>query len=157
MRILVMSDSHSDEYSVRHAIEEQKNEASVLIHLGDGERDVDLSAPLLSGMKVVQVRGNCDFGSLLNVNEIIDVAGKRIFCTHGYVEHVKYGETVLEEKASQYNADIILYGHTHKAVTSFRNGVYYFNPGSIREGMYGFIDITPSGIMCVHRDMYERP
>ena len=48
---------------------------------------------------------------------------------------------------------INLYGHTHQTVTWYDEGLYVLNPGSIRSGEYGMIDITPSGIMVLQADV----
>lgn len=51
------------------------------------------------------------------------------------------------KRARQEGADIVLYGHTHTGVTCYDDGLYIMNPGSIRDGHYGMIDIVPGGIM----------
>ena len=66
---------------------------------------------------------------------------------HGHAEHVKYGTDELICRARQEGADIVLYGHTHSGVTAYDDGLYIMNPGSIRDGHYGMIDIVPGGIM----------
>ena len=149
MRIIVISDTHGDPYAIRKVLELQPS-ASALIFLGDGERDMDYVLGMTGDMRVVMVKGNCDFASQLDSSSLQIFGGKRIFCTHGYIENVKYGLYTLIEKGSQYQADIILYGHTHVPVTEYIDGIYCFNPGSLREGNYGFIDITDAGIVCVN-------
>ena len=148
MRILVFSDSHGSTGCFREALIDHP-EADMIIHLGDGERDLEKLSEYTEGKKIVQVCGNCDFCSQLPVNEIIDVAGKRIFCSHGHPEFVKHGTEVFVEKARSLGAHIALYGHTHEAVTSYDDGLYVMNPGTIKFGQYGIIDITPSGIMLL--------
>lgn len=124
-------------------------EATMIIHLGDGEKDFDALESAVAGRRVVQVCGNCDFGSLLPNNEIVDVAGVRIFCSHGHTELVKHGTQEFIQKAKSLNARIALYGHTHQSVTAYDDGLYIMNPGCARNGEYGMIDITPSGIMLL--------
>lgn len=125
----------------------------MVIHLGDGERDFSGMEDLLEGKKLVQVCGNCDYASMLPVNEIITAGGVKIFCTHGFAEHVKFGPQELYAKALAVNARIALYGHTHNSVTEYVDGLYVMNPGSARSGEYGAIDITPSGIMLLKMKM----
>ena len=148
MRILVFSDSHGSTKCIRDALFYHK-EASAVIHLGDGERDLRSFDGLLEGKQVIQVCGNCDFASLLPVNELITLASTRIFCTHGHTELVKHGTQTLYSKARALGARIALYGHTHESVTDYCDGLYVMNPGSARYGEYGAIDITPSGIMLL--------
>lgn len=148
MRILVFSDSHGSRHCIREALF-MHPEADTVIHLGDGERDFGGMEDLLEGKKLVQVCGNCDYASTLPVNEIITAGGVKIFCTHGFAEHVKFGPQELYAKASAAGARIALYGHTHVSVTEYIDGLYVMNPGSARSGEYGAIDITPSGIMLL--------
>ncbi len=148
MRILVFSDSHGLTCRMRDAIMNHP-EADMIIHLGDGERDIEAVSDVIAGRKVVQVCGNCDFYSQLPVNEIITVNGTKIFCSHGHTELVKHGIGAFVSKAKSINARIALYGHTHESVTDYDDGLYIMNPGSIRNGEYGAIDITPEGIMLL--------
>lgn len=152
MRILVFSDSHGSTGCMREALLAHP-EADMIIHLGDGERDLEKLSEYVGDTPVVQVCGNCDFYSLLPANEIVDAAGARIFCSHGHTELVKHGTQVFIEKAKSLNARIALYGHTHQTVTFYDDGLYVMNPGSIRAGEYGVIDITPGGIMLLQMDV----
>lgn len=155
MRILVLSDSHSNRNNVRKAVELMRDTASMIIHLGDGERDMNFADGMLDKFEIVQVRGNCDIGSILPEMKIIQVRDKIFLCTHGHIERVKYGDFLLKEAAEKYGADVILYGHTHKPVTKFEDSKFYFNPGSLREGKFGYIDVVNSQINCVHLDLYD--
>lgn len=148
MRILVFSDSHGSTHRMRDAVM-MHDDADMIIHLGDGERDMAALEDVIAGRRVVQVCGNCDFYSQLPVNEIITAAGTKIFCSHGHTELVKHGTGAFINKAKSLGARIALYGHTHQSVTDYVDGLYIMNPGSIRNGEYGAIDITPSGIMLL--------
>lgn len=149
MRILVLSDSHSDVYSLRTAIKNHTS-AEVVVFLGDGEKDLYEVSDLLMGKHVIAVKGNCDFYSSLDENIVQTIAGKKIFITHGYLENVKFGDDRLIYKGQSLDSDIILYGHTHVPVSKYIDEIYVFNPGSIRDGNYGFIDITEKGVICVN-------
>lgn len=149
MRILVVSDSHGDAYALYNAILQQPS-AQVVIHLGDGESDMGQAMGLCENKRVISVRGNCDWGSLLPALALERVAGRLLYCTHGYAENVKYGDGQLRQQARACKADIALYGHTHRAVTDYEDGLYLMNPGSVANGEYGIIDITPAGIVCVN-------
>lgn len=148
MRILVFSDSHGSTSGMRDALIDHP-EADMIIHLGDGERDLEHLSQHIGSKRVVQVCGNCDFYSQLPQNEIIEVSGRKIFCSHGHTEFVKHGTQYFIEKAKSLGARIALYGHTHESVTAYDDGLYVMNPGSIRMGEYGAIDISPSGIMLL--------
>lgn len=145
MRVLVLSDSHGDVYKLRRAIDSQPT-AKLIVFLGDGEYDID---SVECRVPVIKVRGNCDFGSSLPLNFTDEVCGKKIYCTHGFHENVKYTTENLISVAKSHGAHIALYGHTHVPVTSYDGGLYLVNPGSVREGSFAVIDITDSGIMPI--------
>ncbi len=149
MRLLVFSDSHGNTARMTDAILMHK-EADMIIHLGDGERDIDKIKDVIGTTPLVQVCGNCDFLSALPENEYIFAKGNKILCTHGHTEGVKHGAQMLYAKAKAAGARIALYGHTHIPVTHYDDGFYVMNPGSIREGCYGVVDITDSGIICIN-------
>lgn len=144
MRILVISDSHGDSYAVRQAIAEQPT-AKIMFFLGDGEHDLDFLDSSASRLFVHKVKGNCDFGSSLPAYVVDEVNGVRIYACHGYAEQVKYGTSALRERAADSKVSIALYGHTHVADTTYDNGIWLVNPGSIRQGSYAVIDITENG------------
>ena len=147
MRILVISDSHGDPYAVKQAVDEQPT-AKILFYLGDGEHDLSLIEGR-QNIYIHKVKGNCDYGSTLPSYVVDEVDGVRIYATHGYVERVKYGKTLLRQYAADNKATIALYGHTHVADTTYDDGIWFVNPGSIRMGEYAVIDITPKGIMPI--------
>ncbi len=148
MRILVVSDTHGDSDALHQAILSQPK-AEIVIHLGDGENDVDSVKPYFPNKMFLQVRGNCDFGSSLPHSEEFLTEGVRIFYTHGHIYNVKWQDDLIRAAARERHADILLYGHTHQAVSAYQDGLYILNPGSLKriDGSYGFIDITAQGII----------
>ena len=79
--------------------------------------------------------------SLLPVDCTLSVGGLAFYCAHGHNAQVKSGTSQLFKIAKKHNADIVLYGHTHIPVNSIENGVHLFNPGSVKSGVYGLIDV----------------
>lgn len=151
IRILVVSDTHGDYWSLDRAVSEQPN-ADTIIHLGDGEREFDSLKEIYPKKDIRFVAGNCDFASLAPHSDETILSSKRIFYTHGHDYYVKHGLSQLMSEGRSRKADIILYGHTHVAYTSYEDGMYIMNPGSLghpRDGKatYGVIDITPAGIV----------
>ncbi|MCQ2463759.1 MAG: YfcE family phosphodiesterase [Clostridia bacterium] len=146
MRIIVFSDSHGDTYRMIKTVE-MHPEAKQIIFLGDGEYDIGQIEAYFKDRSFIKVKGNCDFASSLPAYEIRMVNGKKIYITHGYAEGVKYSLDNLIYRALEMKADIVLYGHTHCAESFYEDGMHIMNPGSIRDGYYGIIDITPDGIM----------
>lgn len=151
MRILVMSDSHGHYYQMYLAITQQPTATAVVL-LGDGSQEMDEIEEQFScdARKFYRVRGNCDWGSDLPIYTVEIFGGKRFYCTHGFMEKVKYGDEGLISDARGFNADIALFGHTHNPRISYEDGLYLFNPGSIADGNYGVVDVTEQGIMCIH-------
>ena len=148
MRILVVSDTHRDSYSLRQAILQQPK-AEVVLHLGDGEAEImDMKLEFPQRM-IIPVRGNCDWGSTLPATEELCLEGQRIFMTHGHLYQVKMGYYPIYCAAREKKADILLFGHTHVPMQDYDDGLYVLNPGSLHgaNASYGILDITPAGIM----------
>jgi uncharacterized protein len=151
MRIVVISDTHGDFSGFELAVSQQPK-ADLFIHLGDCERDVDDIKSLFPDKQFLTVSGNCDFGSITPPEDEIIVCDKRIFFTHGHTYRVKYSPYQAIDEAKRRKSDILLFGHTHLPFTSYEDGLYVMNPGSIghpAEGKptYGVIDITKAGIV----------
>ncbi len=146
MRILVLSDSHRDIASLRLAL--TRNDADVLVFLGDGLNDWEEVLPLIGNKRFIAVKGNNDYDSMYPLNITEKINGQIVYCTHGHREGVKYGLKTLEQKARKMGAAIALFGHTHVPYTSYDDGLYIMNPGSVRQNSCGIIDITNKGIMC---------
>lgn len=147
MRVLVLSDSHGDRWRLLKAIDAQP-EAKYIIHLGDGAQDME-GLEKLPGKITLQVRGNGDFEPDIPYSLHGKIAGVSYYACHGHMEFVKHGDRMLWEKARDFGASLVLYGHTHEAVTTYRDGVWLMNPGSVHQGEYGVVDITPQGVMPI--------
>lgn len=154
MRIIVMSDTHQ-EYRAAKKLIQLHEEADLFLHCGDGYQECELLQREFPNRKLKWVRGNCDFGcsSEIKLNEIFEAGQARIFMTHGHLYHVKYSLEDLVEAGAAYNANVILYGHTHVASVAYKNGVYVMNPGSLGQprggkASYGIVDVTEKEIVC---------
>ncbi|OPJ64170.1 metallophosphoesterase [Clostridium oryzae] len=128
MLIAVVSDTHMDGYSMKKVLKKIKS-ADMLIHLGDNVSDAKWFEKNF-GNRVVYVRGNCDYSPSEPAEIIEEICGKRIFITHGHHYGVKYGIEELQSKAEAENANIALYGHTHRSAVDYIRGIWYINPGS---------------------------
>ena len=146
MRLLVLSDTHGDFNSLRRALDAQRN-AEVIIHCGDGAEQYRYLKETCSDRQVIGVRGNCDWTSKLPTEETVTVGGKTLFITHGHLYQAKFTFMNMVYAAREPKADILLFGHTHQAVTEYDDGLYIMNPGSCHGyyATYGIIDITPKG------------
>ena len=146
MRILVVSDTHGDLRTLMKAVNAQPS-AEIIVHCGDGDEQVQYLKDTIKDKMIVGVRGNCDWCSSLPSKEILSVCGKRIFITHGHLYNAKVGMYNIMCSAREEKADILLFGHTHNAMTYYEDGLYVMNPGSCSGYMasYGYIDITDKG------------
>ncbi len=144
MKICVFSDSHG---YAKNMIEAVRREApSLCFFLGDGETDLVTLRSRYPEMPLNVVRGNCDLRSVqpLSLNAVI--GGVRIFAVHGHQHEVKYDDSLRElcRAALRSNADIVLFGHTHRPHLERHLGMEILNPGSIgkvREPSYGLLTI----------------
>lgn len=152
MRILVISDSHGHSQNVSWAIE-QESAAKYIVHLGDGERDMEPHLFAYPNKTIIQIGGNCDYSSFNPSSQLFIAEGKRIFATHGHPYYVKSGLTSLYFAAKEKDAELVLYGHTHNPHLEIYNGLTFLNPGSLADGNYATVDITSKGIECVHRKL----
>jgi len=136
MRIGVISDTHGDRASINQAVKVVPN-ADLWLHAGDYSQDAVYLAGLVT-VPVFAAKGNCDGQTSAKVDEFIEVAGKKIWLTHGHRYSVKQGAGDLIEWGRQYEVDIIIYGHTHIPDQLWHEGLLIFNPGSAAEPRAGF-------------------
>ena len=148
MRILVVSDTHGDFYSFKKAVENERS-ADIIIHCGDSKDELEEIKMCFPNKAIIAVKGNCDFGSTLPLEETRVIENKKLFITHGHLYNVKMSLYPICCKARQENADIVVFGHTHNALCEYDDGLYIINPGSLSGSYasYAYIDITEKGIM----------
>lgn len=128
MRIAVISDTHGEiDLVVRKLI--SIKDVDLILHLGDYSKDAEKISKKLS-VKSVIVKGNGDFGTLYNEDELVEMYGKKIFLTHGHRYGVHRNLNNLYYRGLELEADIILYGHTHVPLVLEENGITIMNPGS---------------------------
>ena len=152
MRIVVFSDSHGDIFQAVEVVRRNEKE-KVFIFLGDGVDELETLKEMYPHKEFIGVRGNCDFFCHLPDEYTMDVDGVKLLCTHGHLYGVKSTHEKLAESARKKGASVALYGHTHKSLVKYDDGLYLVCPGSIsrpadRYPSYATIDITPKGIFC---------
>lgn len=74
--------------------------------------------------------------------------------SHGHLFGVKSGIGGMRAEALSNGCDIMLYGHTHEAFTDYADGLYVMNPGSVKNGNYGIIEIISGGILTSIAECY---
>lgn len=128
MRIGIMGDSHGDSYSIKRAVQVVGN-VDFWLHTGDYYRDGAILTTV-ANQEVIAVAGNCDGRIDAKPDEFIDVKGYRIWLTHGHRYGVKQDLTELKSWAVRFEADVVVFGHTHQSFISQESGLLLFNPGS---------------------------
>lgn len=128
MKLMVFSDTHGQPDRMLAAI--AQNSPDMVIHLGDGGRDIEKIKKQFPQIPLEAVRGNCDYSSALPESALLTVCGVRLFITHGHVFSVKQTLSLLIDEARSKNADMVLYGHTHTANNTMAGGLYVLNPGA---------------------------
>lgn len=141
MKVLVTSDTHGfyneiSDYVIGHG------GIDLIIHAGDNTSDAK-DIEYETGIKCIGVRGNNDFfDPSYEYHELINIGKYKILLTHGHKENVYRGYKNLLDKAKKYEANIVIFGHTHVYVNKFIGDVLFINPGSPslpRDGNPGFI------------------
>lgn len=145
MKILVLSDSHGDKYSLEKSITKENN-TDMIIHLGDGLNEFE---DIMLNSKITNycVAGNCDFETTAPYTRIIIAADKRLFIAHGHTFDVKETYSKIIKAAKSENADICLFGHTHMQYKSVIDDMIVLNPGAVNYfNDYAVIKIVNSNI-----------
>ncbi len=157
MKILVFSDSHSNQKYIEKALEMHNFCADLVIFLGDGIRDIENVKSRHSHLNFFVVKGNCDvFSSAEYPNySVLDLDGIKVLITHGHLFGVKSGYDRILYKAAEMEADAVFFGHTHVPIEYStyvgEKRIQLFNPGSIAySGTYGVINTSNGILVCSH-------
>ncbi|MDY3905432.1 MAG: YfcE family phosphodiesterase [Lawsonibacter sp.] len=146
MKILVFSDSHRSRGGMLDAIDAHRPDQ--VIHLGDLQSDAEELTYVYPKLPICMVPGNCDGWTMDPLKKQITLAGKRILLSHGHLWGVKKGYEAAVADARAVGADILLFGHTHRALCQqLEDGLWMMNPGASRSS-YGLIRIEQGQIHC---------
>lgn len=91
----------------------------------------------------------------------LNIEGKKIYIAHYPMNKDGSFKTHIKEANAQENenmfleieADIYLYGHTHKEIYNVNNNKLYINPGAL--GCPGKTDNAPYGILDINKEKLE--
>lgn len=130
MRIGVLSDTHlsrvTDDF--KDIYDRYLSDMDIILHAGDFVSDEVVD--FLSGESFHGVQGNMDpfeIKKALPEKEVIEVGPYRLGLIHGWGSSTGLEERIRHEFR---NMDVIVYGHSHRAVNHIRDGVLFFNPGT---------------------------
>jgi putative phosphoesterase len=121
-RIGLISDTHGQ---LRSRVHEALSGVELILHAGDvgGSEILDelrLIAP------VHAVAGNTDPPGLYEAEFFIEIGGARIHVSHGH----ELGAPTPKRLAAAYDANVIVYGHTHQQLVTTLNDQLIVNPGA---------------------------
>ena len=151
MKIGVISDTHiaSKSEHIPGIILDVFKQMDMVMHAGDMV-DLRVIDELKSVCpKVVAVAGNMDQEAVRKKypeKEIIEISGHKIGLMHGCGSALNLVE-LLKNAFKEDKPDIIVFGHSHKPMNEFIDGVLFFNPGSATDfsseyNSYGIIEIN---------------
>jgi putative phosphoesterase len=152
MKIGILSDTHIPDRAkeLPAKLLEEFKEADMVIHAGD-LADMSVHKALLDVCKDVRVvSGNMDPTEIKNMfpqRQLIKAGGFTIGLVHGWGPPNKLLETVKEEFKAE-KPDIVIFGHSHQALSQQDGKTLYFNPGSPTDNVFapfrsfGIIEIT---------------
>ncbi len=112
MKLLVLSDTHRSLGFAYEAIETESPDA--VAHLGDHLSDAEDLSFAFQEPEFFYVPGNCDYEPAARQSLLLELAGVRIFLTHGHLFGVKSGLDTLAAAAKDMGAQLALFGHTHR-------------------------------------------
>ena len=130
MQIGLISDTHG---LLRDGALHALAGVALILHAGDvGRRAV------LEGLRAVApvraVYGNVDFpDGTLGAAIDCEIEGVRVHVSHGH----ELGSPTPARLAARYDADVIVYGHTHRPLIEHVGGVLVVNPGAAGPARFG--------------------
>lgn len=150
MRIGVISDTHIKESIVElpNVIIEDFKKVDLILHAGDLV-NISVLEELNKLAQTKAVVGNMDSAEVVRIlaqKEVIKIGKFKIGLIHGYGPVDGLIERVRKELDP--DIDMIVFGHSHRAVNELIDGILFFNPGSPTDKIfatnnsYGIIEIN---------------
>lgn len=143
MRFLIMSDTHGLVQPVSDIVRDHP--VDYILHAGDSEMDVNHAL----FRQMIMVRGNMDRDLTLQPMRLLRTQGLLLLLVHGHEHGVKHDLLRLKLLAKEYDARIVVYGHTHRPGYMLEEGILYVNPGSLArprgypDPTYVLMDVHP--------------
>jgi len=150
VKIGVISDTHIPGRSehLPAVILEAFRSVDMVVHAGDMV-GLEVMTELENACpKVVGVSGNMDDPAVREkypVKQVLDIGGFKIGIMHGWGAPSNLVD-ILKNVFQEYNCDVIIFGHSHKAMNELIGKTLFFNPGSATDdaapyNSYGIIEI----------------
>ncbi len=140
MKIIVFSDSHGRLNDMLEIYNIEKPQ--VVLFAGDHSKDCIELSYIKEEAQYYIVKGNTDIEDYKTPEKLLfNILGKKIFLTHGHLYHVKKTYEYIIKEAENIEADLTIFGHTHIQDKFEKNGRIFFNPGALKDGYYGVMEI----------------
>jgi len=152
MIIGVLSDTHS--LTIPGSLIERFKSVDLIIHAGD-ICDIHTLQLLKKIAPTKAVQGNMDELAVkkkLPLKEIIVCGNVRIGVTHGHIGDTREALKNAMSSFKDDKMDVVIFGHSHKALCEQVGATLYFNPGSPNDmskakfSSYGLISIEAGKI-----------
>ena len=120
----LISDTHG---VIRPGVHDALKGVELILHAGDvGGQEILDELALIAPVRAVF--GNTDPPGHPGLAERIDmeVGGVHLHVSHGH----EVGSPTPAKLAERYNADVVIYGHTHRQMVSELDGRLFVNPGA---------------------------
>jgi len=120
----LIADTHG---LVRPGVHEALTGVELILHAGDvGGSSILEELRIIAPVKAVF--GNIDAPGESDLTEeiLIDLDGVRVHVSHGH----EVGSPTPAKLAARYDADVIIYGHTHRQLVTRLDGRLFVNPGA---------------------------
>ena len=148
MKVLVFSDSHGRVQPMLDALAQYQPDA--VFHLGDVVRDGQTVQAHCGPVPFYQVPGNCDHDLYpLAEEQVARLGGKTVFYLHGHTQRVKLGTAQAVRQAQNIQADLLLFGHTHRPLSACFDGLWVVNPGAVKDGRCALLTWSPGEDVAV--------
>lgn len=150
-KILAVSDTHRSLDNLQSALS-LNPDADYVFHMGDGITDLESFDLPIPPDHIICVRGNCDLNRApWQIVKTVD--GMRILVLHGHVHDVKQSLDKLVYTALDMGVDAVFFGHTHRPVGRYEEGVFLLNPGSLASELptYAIVTIENGEFKSEHR------
>lgn len=129
MKILIVSDNHGDQFVLEELHNIYQDEVDYWLHCGDSEfKKENVVWDIYQS-----VEGNMDWSNQYPFVRVVEIENQNFVVLHGHKHNVKRSLADMRDVALEEDAQFVFYGHTHVPKVSFKDGIYFINPGSITQ------------------------
>jgi len=120
----LISDTHG---LIRPGVHSALTGVELILHAGDvGGASILDELRLIAPVKAVFGNTDPPDDPELSTELSVEVDGLRVHVSHGH----EVGSPTPEKLAERYDADVVVYGHTHRPLVTRRDGRLFVNPGA---------------------------